>query len=265
MRFILFIFLLFFASVCARAQISVPIKAYLVPREALRTVTQNGGLVALGDIDGDRFDDLVYVESFDGNASGRMVAVSGETGKEIWSLDAVSQAPPGGKTFFIGAMYLSGDIDADGITDLTFVESWTKADRIVVSGKTGAIVARFSPTGATDVIDLGVTDLDNDGSRDRIFARRISQGPDKVGVTMLRVSQGKWTTEPIAGPPANATPNAVTDRLALSTLDGPLQWTTSQSVVLLQTHTGGKTTVDLVSPTTPARVAGQAWRWSFAT
>jgi FG-GAP repeat len=141
---------------------------------------------AAGDLNADGFEDLA-ISSTPSTSFGRVLAVSGKTGKELWHVGSIE---PSGQ--FGRSIARIGDINLDGHEDLLVGESWAKPQGSPVSlvgavnalsGKDGSLVWRvFGPddtdptkTGFRFGVGLGsVGDQDSDGVEDFVVSTTTS-------------------------------------------------------------------------------------------
>lgn len=110
------------------------------------------GPVALADLDGDGSPDAVA-----GNREGRVVAVSGRTGADLWShgaRGAVASSP------------LAVDLDADGSADVVLIDA--SGDVTALAGRSGQVLWRVpvGPARAVHECNPAAGDLDRDGRPD---------------------------------------------------------------------------------------------------
>lgn len=110
------------------------------PVPAIRHMVQ-GGLFALGDIDGDACTDMVVSS---GKYPGSFGAFSGKNGKELWRVKALvgreAEASPE-KAYTVAWVFLAGDVDSDGLRDIFFQNNWNRKDIFLVSGRDGSRLA----------------------------------------------------------------------------------------------------------------------------
>ena len=120
--------------------------------------------VALGDIDGDSFADVIL-----GTASGPgiVTAYSGRTGALF---GALTVSPTGG--VFVAA----GDLDGDGRADVVFATTAGPTKVRVLT--TGGADVRFRPAGRfPGGVYVGVTDFDGNGDREITIGSALGAAP----------------------------------------------------------------------------------------
>jgi hypothetical protein len=138
----------------------------------------SGGLVVLGDINGDQWPDFaVALRRKDGKTEAEKTAVeaySGKDGARLWQTRG--QYAAGTDGYMLGHVTPVGDFDSDGVPDLYVLESWSKRSALVFSGKTGALLRRFrfEPYGIYEQ-PLRSDDFNGDGVPDIVFLGREHQ------------------------------------------------------------------------------------------
>jgi len=123
---------------------------------------------ATGDVTGDGVADVVYGAGPGGNDV--VIVIDGRTNAEVMRLRAFSDIRRGG-----GVFVATGDVDRDGFADVIVGTEGRRAARvIVVSGRRGNVIARFSPLGNGRPVRVAARvaggDVDGDGFADVIVA-----------------------------------------------------------------------------------------------
>ncbi len=111
------------------------------PVPAIRHMV-NGGLFAIGDIDTDGYTDLVVAS---GKYPGSFAALSGRDGAEIWRVNALTgkaAEAAGENGYSITWVFVTGDVNGDGVNDVFFQDAWGDKVIFLVSGKDGSRIAR---------------------------------------------------------------------------------------------------------------------------
>jgi hypothetical protein len=137
----------------------------------------DGGVrVAVGDVTGDRVDDIVAAA---GPGGGPRVAVfDGATGVLVRSFFAYEP------TFGLGVHVAAADLDGDGFADIVTGTGSGGGPRVqAFSGRTGGVLANFFPYDPRfrGGVRVGAGDLDRDGRAEVVTAAGPSGGPD-IGV-----------------------------------------------------------------------------------
>ena len=140
----------------------------------------NGGLHALGDINGDGYSDILVAASRQGRGAsvdrGWIEAWSSRDGTLLWqqSGKGVKEAKADGNEdpYQFEDVTLVGDLNGDGIRDIYCREAWSSRTAILLSGRDGSRIGRY-PIERTDYLRRPVRwqDVDGDGSVDLVFRR----------------------------------------------------------------------------------------------
>ena len=141
----------------------------------------NGGLHALGDIDGDSRTDFVVAASRQGGGAavdrGWIEAYSGKDGSQLWQVggksdeEAKAEGDENGIRF--ADTVLLTDVNGDGVSDVFCREAYYKKSAILISGKDGKRIGRF-PIDRNDDLrrPLFTDDLNGDRVPEIVFRVR---------------------------------------------------------------------------------------------
>jgi hypothetical protein len=124
-----------------------------------------GGLFAMGDIDGDGYTDLAVSSA---KHPGYLCAYSGKNGEEIWRFAALtgSAAKAAGETgYSIESFVALEDFNGDTVPDIFLQDGWGHKKVFLISGKDGSLIVRsecdrVAPAGTSrDITGDGVPDV----------------------------------------------------------------------------------------------------------
>ena len=140
----------------------------------------NGGLHALGDINGDGYTDILVAASRQGRGGavdrGWIEAYSSKDGTPLWQLsgkgDKEAKADGNENGYHFKDVSLVGDLNSDGVRDIYCREAWSKRTAFLLSGRDGRRIGRY-PIERTDYLrrPLRWQDVDGGGSIGLIFRR----------------------------------------------------------------------------------------------
>lgn len=140
----------------------IPLDGPLVVPPSRDAAAMPSGLIATGDLNGDKRTDLVVLISVtkaDGPAVRRVVAFSGRDHASLWSIDApLTWIPPNSKDETPESLVPSGlrtlpDINADGIPDIFVFGDGERPGFGAISGKDGSVLG-LNPTPKDRLVQL---------------------------------------------------------------------------------------------------------------
>ncbi len=134
--------------------------------------------VAVGDFDGDGFDDIVTARS---SGNGRIRVFDGTTGLPI-AIGGHAQVNPGTLNPTDGVFIAAGDITGDGRADIVIGESTGGGRVIVIDGVSGNVANSFLPFSPAykGGVQVAVGDVNGDGRADIIAAQKSKGAKVKV-------------------------------------------------------------------------------------
>lgn len=154
---------------------------YLHPASNTRMDSSSGGLVALGDVNGDGLTDFAIGAS----AQGRMAAIdrgwveaySGKDGERLWQVSGKStetaEADGDERGYHLGEITLLDDVNGDGTTDIYCRRRPSGPTALLFSGHDGQRLAiSDAPRSGYLQWPLFGRDINNDGEFDLIFPAR---------------------------------------------------------------------------------------------
>lgn len=169
------------------------IGALVTQFDAFAPVFLGGVRVAVGDVDGDREDDIVAVPAPGGGPQVRVFGMDGKFKSQFFAFESTSRT---------GLNVATGDVNGDGTEEVIVAEDAGGKGRVRTFMADGAQVSEMEPFGGTIAsVRVALGDVDGDGNDEIIASRGAGFGPEvrvlsatgsTIGVVTAEIDAYGW-------------------------------------------------------------------------